>query len=273
MKRLIGGDDTAGRKRDRISDPVRTQAARLTHQQDSGGDIPRLKAPVPGGVKAPGGDISQVERTRTGTAETLGPAGDFEERLGIEITVTFAGREAGGEDGLVERGDLRNCQGGAVEMSATASFSSEGFTADGVVRDGEGGESAFDERDRYAEVGDPATEVLGAVKGIDTPVDIGGAKGVGFFGDDAVRGERISQELSEEFGGSEIGLSDDVEEALTLSGNATVEGFQDKGAGLVDEAGYCFKHGKRSMSAKGVAGSDCIKIQRSVSWTGVNSEK
>src|SRR5690606_18005995 len=83
----IAGGDVAGIEPALVALEVADNAPRLLHQQGAGGDIPLRQANFPEAVVPTGGDIGQIERGRTRTAQTGGLADHVLEHgeIGVEM--------------------------------------------------------------------------------------------------------------------------------------------------------------------------------------------
>ena len=68
----IGRNDLAAVQIVAVAGQVADQSARFQDQQAAGSDVPRIEADLPEAVVEAGGDIGEIERGRTRTAQAGG---------------------------------------------------------------------------------------------------------------------------------------------------------------------------------------------------------
>src|SRR5262245_41434283 len=124
-RQRLGTEDAVG-----AAAEVGDAAAGLAHDQRPGGDVPRPEAPFPVAVDAAAGEPAQVERRRATAAYALAAQHEFADDAEIEVgALAPIVRRAGGEQRLLQCGDIGYTDRGAVELGTAAAHRGEGLVA------------------------------------------------------------------------------------------------------------------------------------------------
>ncbi len=133
----VAGDDVAAGQVAVIEAEVGDNAAGLLNQQHSGGHIPFMQADFPKPVQSAGGYVGQVQRRRTGPADSrgIGEYGTEHRQISIQVLL-FLERETGAQQRTLETALSGNPDAPAVEHRAIAAAGGKQFIAQRIIDHG-----------------------------------------------------------------------------------------------------------------------------------------
>lgn len=242
---VIGGEDVGAVEGGGTTFHVGAAAAGFVDEEDAGGLVPGVEAEFPEGVKAPGGDVGEVEGGGASAADTVGEHGHLVEEVDIDVLVAACRGEAGGKEAFFEAGGAGDADRAVVEVSAGAAFGGKHLLAEGVEDDAGDEFAGVFQGEGDIEHGEAVGEVGGAVEGVDVPAEVGvGLMTTAFLGDDGVMGVVGAKAFDDELFGSPVSFGDEVEFAFEFEGDAAFEEIGEQGTSLAGDFGSSFQIGR-----------------------------
>src|SRR5258708_1555291 len=108
-------------------------ASGFFHDQSASGRIPGIEIELPETVEAPAGDVTQVQRRRSGPANAMRMQRDLMIKVNVRILVPLVAGKSRSQQGFLQLRNLRHVNRLAVELRTFADLGSEQLVARGIV--------------------------------------------------------------------------------------------------------------------------------------------